>query len=172
MISACAPGQLFGPTFTPTSTLTFTPTLTLTPTPTFTLTPTFTPTNTATPTVTPTPACQAVNGEWVSNETSSGFGLPVPILTFTVRSCAITSWAIWTYPLPGELLFWPGTSIIAITDNQFVHDEDTGGGGIFTLEGFFDSETSSHGTIKFPKGFDVFGAILTKDVSIPWTASP
>jgi hypothetical protein len=46
-ISACSPGQLFGPTLTPTPTIT--PTPTNTPTPTSTATPTNTPTPTATP---------------------------------------------------------------------------------------------------------------------------
>jgi hypothetical protein len=65
---------------------------------------------------------------------------------------------------------WNGGSI-SITKNQFVHDEDTHN-GIFTLKGSFDTATSSHGTLSFPKGFSVFGTVLTKDVSIPWTASP
>ena len=34
-VSACSPGQVFGPTLTPTSTITFTPTPTLTSTATF-----------------------------------------------------------------------------------------------------------------------------------------
>ena len=51
----CGPGQVLGPTITPTSTSTFAPTLTATPT--MTPTSTMTPTNTATmtPTLTPTP---------------------------------------------------------------------------------------------------------------------
>ena len=48
-ISACGPGQVFGPTHTPTPTATLTPTNTPTPT------KTLTPTNTATPTSTPVP---------------------------------------------------------------------------------------------------------------------
>jgi hypothetical protein len=61
LFSSCGPGQLFGPTLTPTPTNTATPTLTptptITPTPTHTFTPTltFTPTNTPTITLTPTP---------------------------------------------------------------------------------------------------------------------
>lgn len=53
-LSSCGPGQLFGPTITPTPTSTSTPTLT--PTNTLTLTPTntLTPTSTNTPTNTPT----------------------------------------------------------------------------------------------------------------------
>lgn len=50
-ISSCGPGELFGPTITPSPTLTFTPTLT--PTPTSTLTPT--PKPTFTPSRTPIP---------------------------------------------------------------------------------------------------------------------
>lgn len=53
LISACGPGQLFGPTFTPTPTNT--PTPTITPTSTLTFTPTQTPTKKPTPTQTETP---------------------------------------------------------------------------------------------------------------------
>ena len=53
LLSACGPGQLFGPTITPSPTLTLTPTPTSTPT----STPTVTPTLTPTPTSTPEPAC-------------------------------------------------------------------------------------------------------------------
>jgi hypothetical protein len=53
-ISACQPGQLFGPVFTPTSTATKTPTKTLIPTNTPTNTPTITPSVTPTPTITKT----------------------------------------------------------------------------------------------------------------------
>jgi len=49
LVSSCGPGQLFGPTITPSPTPTLTPTITPTPT----LTPT--PTSTPTPTITPTP---------------------------------------------------------------------------------------------------------------------
>ena len=49
LVSSCGPGQLFGPTITPSPTLTLTPTITPSPT----LTPT--PTSTLTPTITPTP---------------------------------------------------------------------------------------------------------------------
>ena len=52
-VSGCGPGQLLGPTITPSPTATLTPTLTPTPTSTPTLTPTATPTST--PTLTPTP---------------------------------------------------------------------------------------------------------------------
>jgi len=51
--SACGPGQLFGPSVTPSPT--WTNTQTLTPTASSTLTPTLTPSLTSTPTLTPTP---------------------------------------------------------------------------------------------------------------------
>jgi len=51
MISACGPGQIFGPTLTPTPTVTLTPTSTSTPT----LPPTTTPTPLPTSTPTPVP---------------------------------------------------------------------------------------------------------------------
>jgi hypothetical protein len=54
-ISSCGPGQLLGPTITPTPTATLTATPTFTATPTSTATPTLTPTLTPTPTKTPTP---------------------------------------------------------------------------------------------------------------------
>ena len=58
LISACGPGQLFGPTITPSPTSTLTPTPTLTPTSTPTSTPTETPTPTPVPpTATPENAC-------------------------------------------------------------------------------------------------------------------
>jgi len=55
ILASCKPGEVFGPTETPTHTLTLTPTLTFTPTLTSTSTPTFTPTITSTPTQTPLP---------------------------------------------------------------------------------------------------------------------
>jgi hypothetical protein len=53
LFTSCGPGQLFGPTITPSPTPTSTPTIT--PSPTSTPTPTLTPTLTPTPTITPSP---------------------------------------------------------------------------------------------------------------------
>ena len=157
MLSACAPGKLFGPTLTPTATNT--------------ATPTSTPPPTATRTPTPLPTCQAKPGNWKSSESSGAFGTSSPMLTFTVRNCAITAWEIWTFPAPGELLWWPGTSSIPILAEAFSQAEDTGM-GVFIFEGVFDSPTTSHGILKFPAGFSVFGTILPADVTITWNASP
>ena len=147
-LAACGPGQLLGPTLTPTPTNTSTPTLT--PTSTLTLTPTLTSTPAATATITAS-ACLAASGKWQSHEISESFGMPMPILTFTVGNCNITSWEIWIFPVPRELLFWQGSSTIPIADEQFFQDEDTGM-GIFSFEGIFDSTVTSHGMFKFPKG--------------------
>ena len=55
LVSACGPGQIFGPTLTPTPTGTSTPTITPTATLTFTPTLTSTPKPTSTPSTTPVP---------------------------------------------------------------------------------------------------------------------
>lgn len=61
LVAGCGPGQLFGPTLTPTPTPTATPTWTPTPTSTFTPTSTPTFTSTFTPTFTPTPTATATS---------------------------------------------------------------------------------------------------------------
>lgn len=152
-------------TVPPTSTPTYTPTLTFTPTPT--VTPTVKPTNTNSP----TPACDIKNGDWESKETAQSFGIALPILEFTINNCAIASWSTLNYPIPGELFLWEESKSIPIVESQFTSDEDTGD-GIFTFEGKFDSAMASHGTLKFPKGFSVFGSIVNNPVTIQWTASP
>jgi hypothetical protein len=58
-LPGCGPGQVFGPTLTPSPTITLTPTLTATSTITPTSTPTITPTKTFTPTATPLPVVGA-----------------------------------------------------------------------------------------------------------------
>lgn len=181
--SGCGLAPLAPPASTaapsPTATLTRTPLPTASFTPSATPSPTATPTSTSTPTTaitftpapTAAPACRVQNGEWGSQQTVFSFGTASRLLTFTVRDCAITSWVIWVFPLPGELLWWTGVAAIPIVENRFSHQEDTGGGG-FTLAGSFDSASYSHGTLFFPAGFSVFGAILPRDVTFPWTAVP
>ena len=61
ILSACGPGQMFGPTVTPTLTSTLTPTFT--PTATSTLTATATPTATSTLTTTPIPTVVKIQGK-------------------------------------------------------------------------------------------------------------
>ena len=164
LITACGPGEMFGPTLTPTPTQTSTPTLTPTPLPTSTSTPSATPSPTA------TLSCSVKNGKWTSNEKTDGF-LPGPILTFVVKDCKITTIEIWSYPAPGELYMAEIAGPLTIVDNKFTLEQDDGG-GVYTFEGTFDSETSSHGVLFFPKGFNVFGTILPNDVTINWTAKP
>jgi hypothetical protein len=71
LLSACGPGQLFGPTITPTATSTPTPTATLTPTP------------TSTPTMKPTPI--VYDGDWAGTTSSGGR------ITFTLQGNGILS---------------------------------------------------------------------------------
>lgn len=59
LLVGCGPGQKYGPTFTPTHTLTFSPT--------FTLTPTSTPTPEIITTNTPEPTISAEEQEYISN---------------------------------------------------------------------------------------------------------
>lgn len=120
----------------------------------------------------PTSTCLVSSGNWESKETLDSFGAKSPILTFTVSNCEITAWEIWVFPLPGELLFWQGSAVIPIIDGQFTQAESEVNNGVFVFKGTFDSTTTSSGTLEFPKGFSVFGSIVPKDVSIPWTALP
>ena len=171
-MASCGPGQIFGPSFTPT------PTNTLTPTPTF--TPTSTPTNTPRPTATPRPtttpsptpdlSCGIENGDWESNEKNTGF-ITKPVLIFTVKDCRVTTGFFWasfssfvTYGLPIK-------SVTFIFNKIFIYS-NTDNSGTVTITGIFDTEKSAHGTIFFPKGFNVYPIDLTEDVVIDWTAHP
>lgn len=81
-ISACGPGQIFGPTITPTPTSTSTPTQTPTSTPTPTSTSTPTPTSTSTPTPTSTLTATV-------QRTSTPSNTPIPISGLGVRTSEI-----------------------------------------------------------------------------------
>ena len=78
-VSGCGPGQLLGPTITPSPTTTLTPTLTPTPTSTPTLTPTATPTNTPTltPTAASTPTQMPLPAGWQEYQVG-GFSIALP----------------------------------------------------------------------------------------------
>jgi hypothetical protein len=77
LISSCGPGQLLGPTLTPTATFTSTPTLTPTAT--------FTPTSTLTPTPTPTPSGGILRGRFL------GAGNYKPVAKSAIILCLIIS---------------------------------------------------------------------------------
>ncbi|MBI5934312.1 MAG: hypothetical protein HY867_11440 [Chloroflexi bacterium] len=166
MVTACGPGQLFGPTITPSPTNTPTPSPTLTPTitpsPTATLTPTITPS--------PTPSCAVKNGKWESNEVGAGHATG-PIFTFTVENCQITQAAFWANLAPGAMFWLPIKTDVTIQDKSFSHTNTDPLGG-FTVEGTFDSETYSQGIIFFPKGYNALMYVLPEDLIINWTAHP
>ncbi len=64
-----------------------------------------------------------------------------------------------------------GTTALPIVNDQFT-EENVSEFGKFTIQGTFDAATSCKGSLYFPKGFSVFGAVLSKDVTIAWTAFP
>jgi hypothetical protein len=171
-VSACGPGQLFGPTITstPTNTPTSTPTLTPTIPPTNTPRTTATPRPTATPSPTPDLSCGIGNGKWETNEIVTAFA-PTPMITFVVKDCKVTQVEITSFPAPGELFWWQLENSIPIQGKTFTHTQ-TDAFGSFTFEGTFDSETAAHGILFFPKGFNVFGTVLSNDVTFNWTARP
>ena len=144
-ISACGPGQVFGPTITPTPTLTSTPTITPTLAPSATPTVTFTPTST----LTPTPSCTVQNGDW-----SGDFS------DFKVDNCTITS-ASFTIQANGG-----GTDTITlikqsipIANNEFQYSFTTQNTGAFAnsqtnmvFSGTFSSPTEFKGILQLPEG--------------------
>lgn len=157
----------------PTSTATTKPSETPLPTLTFTSPPTNTLTVTQTPEL--VIECSVPNGKWESNEKTDLFYKLSPLLIFQVDSCKIVSIEISALPAPEELFWYPFDSLdILITNGNFTTalNNPIGGVGDLTIQGKFDTETSSHGTIQFPKGFSVVDYILNEDVSIEWTASP
>ncbi len=165
-VSACGPGQLFGPTVTSTPTNTLTPTSTLIPT----ITPSPTATLTATITPSPTPSCAVKSGKWESNEVGTGRAND-PIFTFTVENCQITQAAFWAKLAPDATFWLPVKSDIPIQDKSFKYTSTDSLGG-FTVEGTFESETFSQGIIFFPKGYNAVIYTLPNDVVINWTAHP
>lgn len=79
LLAGCGPGQLFGPTLTPTATSTITPTNT--PTPTNTLTPTHTSTTTPTSTITYTPTITATYTLTpIPTQITDDFGVPMALV--------------------------------------------------------------------------------------------
>ncbi len=154
----------FPPTFTPanTSTSTQTPTPTHTPTQTHTLSPTLTPSSSKT-----AGSCQVADGVWQSRERD----LMGPILTFRVSECGIASIEVWVYVVDGELYMLDATPALPIENDAFEYSEASGAGKLI-LSGVFDSAAAAHGTMRFTKGFDVFGTVLSKDAVISWKAAP
>ena len=57
-------------------------------------------------------------------------------------------------------------------ENEAFEYSEASGAGTLILSGVFDSAAAAHGTMKFTKGFDVFGTVLSKDVVISWKAAP
>ena len=178
LLAGCGNSPTKTPAITPTLRNSDTPTLDATSTPTHTLAPTATPTSTVTPTatakptktITPTPDCQVSNGEWQSKETSGGLVINGPLLTFTVRNCKITSWEIWSYPLPGELFFHESERPVAISANQFVL-EIRFYGSAFSLSGTFDTDNNRQRKARISQGIFRFWRSLAQGCFTPLDCS-
>jgi hypothetical protein len=156
-----APTPFDTPAAVPTGTSAAIPTRT--PAPTVTLAPTREPAATETT----AGSCLAADGVWKSEE-QDFFG---PILTFRVSRCGIASITVWVYVVDGELYMADSHTALLIDQDAFEYSEASGAGE-FILGGIFDSSAAAHGTMKFTKGFDVFGTVLSKEVVIPWNAAP
>lgn len=113
LLTACQPGQVFGPTITLTPTLTSTPTPTntptptLTPTPTMTPTPTFTPTATATATFTPTPTKTRVPVQIITPTPGGG---TLNLLITVVNKCTNKRKVVFSGPTSLTFVLNPGQS--------------------------------------------------------------
>jgi hypothetical protein len=154
----------FPPTFTPTNTFKSTKTLPLTHTP--------TQTDSLSPALAPSPSetagsCPATDGVWESRERD----LMGPILAFRVSDCGIASIDIRKYVVDGELYMVDSHTRLPIEKGAFEYSERSGAGTLI-LGGIFDTADTAHGTLKFTKGFDIFGTVLSQDVFFSWKAAP
>ena len=111
VLSACSPGQVFGPTYTPTATTTSTPTATATTTPTPTSTPMPTPTSTPTPAPTNCPV-EKVKFVYPVNGQTIGYD---EIMLFMVKPVACASQFAWKFYQNDELIL----DQVSTSTNQF-----------------------------------------------------
>jgi len=168
-LTACGPGQMFGPTITPSPTITPTSTPRLTPT----ITPS--PTSTLTPTITPSPtpstSCTIPDGKWEGEvEKTANYYIHArkPLFSFEVKQCFLLAVEIWSFPATNKI-FMTFIDSVPINDNSFNYDI-VDQSGTHTFEGVFTSETSADGTLFFPEGFTVMDYILPNEVTLKWTA--
>jgi hypothetical protein len=149
-LSACGPGQVFGPTVTSTPTITLTPTST--PTATSTPLPTFTPTLKPTPIV--------YDGDWFGTISSGGK------ISFKVSENGIASIKI-SFGITiknGSCNITMDTSIsppLDISLNQFSLSTTE-----LKIKGVFDSATTASGTVEASAN----SAHCSGGVNVTWTA--
>jgi hypothetical protein len=150
LLSACGPGQIFGPTLTSTSTITITPS--------FTPTPSATPLPTSTPTLKPTPI--VYDGDWSGTISSGGK------ISFKVSENGISSIKI-SFGLSiknGSCNVTMDTSIsppLDISLNQFSIATPE-----LKINGIFDSATIASGTAEASAN----SAHCSGGVNVTWTA--
>lgn len=151
LISGCGPGQLFGPTVTPTPTVTST------------LTPTLTPEPTATHTSTPIPT---LDGIWTGT-TSQGKPISFRVADNTIEALEIE------YNVEGanctvgtETKFGPG-ALGLISENKFLLEIEGLNGQKYTVTGSFSDVSSGSGDLQI-SGQDFLCGKFT--VNAIWTA--
>lgn len=156
LLSACGPGQLFGPTLTPTPTITPTSTPTLTPT--ATSTPTLTPTATFTHTPTPTPI--VYDGSW-SGRTSAGGKISFKVVENGVSSFDISFYLTIKNGSCDVSMNVSISPALSIADNQF-----NIGAPDVTVAGVFETATTASGTVAASANH----AKCNGGVDLTWTA--
>jgi len=109
-LTGCGPGQLFGPTVTPSPTLTSTPTITPKPTLTPTITPS--PTPTFTPTITPTPTAIPAQGTPIASK-----DWEVTVFKGILRPRLVNGWTLWT-PRSGYIFLDLGVRIRRLNPSE------------------------------------------------------
>lgn len=158
LISACGPGQLFGPTFTPTPTITPTSTSTLTPTATLTPTQTLTPTATLTRTPRPTPI--VYDGRW-SGRTSAGGKVIFDVVKNKISSLTVNFHLTITNGTCDVSIKVDVPSGLDITNKMFNIDASD-----VKVVGAFDSATTASGTVIASAN----NARCNGGVNLTWTA--
>ena len=158
LISACGPGQLFGPTLTPTPTITPTSTSTLTPTATLTPTSTLTPTATLTRTPRPTPI--VYDGKW-SGRTSAGGKVIFEVLKNKISSLTVNFHLTITNGTCDVSIKVDIPSGLDIRANHFNINASN-----LIVAGTFDTATTASGTVRATES----NGKCQGGVNLTWTA--
>jgi hypothetical protein len=158
-LTGCGPGQLFGPTITPTPTST--PTFTPTPTPTLTPTITPSPTATLTPTITPTPTAIPAQGTPIASK-----NWEITVVKGILRDKLIVGWGFGWVANTGSTFLDVGLRIRRLNPSEgsvstrriYLYDSD---GNVWDLES--SSLAKANGKEKDPLtiGFSCMGCIET-----------
>jgi len=160
LLSACGPGQLFGPTLTSTPTITLTSTPTFTPTATLTPTLTLTLTPTAAFTRTPRPTPIVYDGKWYGKISAGGKisfgvlhnGITSLNVSFRITQSNGTCDVSVRIEIPSSLSIHSNKFFINTTDLR--------------VNGTFDSATTASGTLIASKN----AKHCSGGINVTWTA--